>query len=82
MNSNYEFNKQVAKEKQGAFSSEARLHRLANQAGSRKRQLTVAALFNRAWAGLHNAVHWSAERAGGSRSNLKTRLHWPGAAAL
>lgn len=82
MNSNYEFNKQMARDRQRAFHEEGRQHRLAKRAGSGTAYLLVVKKVSSAGARLNSAVHRANKRASGYGASLKTRLHWPGPAAL
>lgn len=80
MNGNYEFVRQVARDKQSAFVSEAREHRLAKQAGSSGRQRRVSVSYAGVGKQVQSAVIWIARRTAGSAASWKAALQKPGAA--
>lgn len=80
MNGNYEFVRQVARDKQKALASEAREHRLAKQAGSLGEQRRVAVLCARAGRQTKGAVNRIAQSMAGSVASWKAVLQKPGAA--
>jgi hypothetical protein len=80
MNGNYEFVRQVARDKQRAFAKEAREHRLAKQAGSLGGERRVAGLYARAGKQMQAAVNWIAQRTAGSAASWKAALQKSGAA--
>jgi len=63
MNGNYEYVRQVSRDKQRAFINEARQHRLAKQAGNPGGRRRVATYLARAGNRLQNVAVWAAQRA-------------------
>jgi hypothetical protein len=63
MSGNYEFVRQVARDKQSAFINDARQYRLAKKAGNKSGRPGVATYLARAGTQLQSAAAWVAGRA-------------------
>ena len=81
MNGNYEFVKQMAKDRQTAYLDEARNHRMAKQAGSQGGARSTGTLTARVGAWLHWTTYEAVDRAAGQLAYWKASLGWPGTAA-